>query len=418
MNNPLARAQLLLAQSRHELAEQELRRVLATDPELAAAHSLLALALVGQQKYDEAEQEAGQAILRAPDSDFAHYCQSVVLISRNKFPLAEAAAREALRLAPADPDYHAQLGRVLLSQGKWQQALDTAEVGLQHDADHEGCNELRTMALTQLGRRQEAIGAAEGQLERNPESATAHANKGWSLLHQRKPKEAIVHFREALRLEPDSDFARAGMVEALKARNPVYRVMLAFFLWMSRLGSQARWGIMIGAYVGYRVLRSVAASNPGLAPWIAPLLILYLCFAALTWFASPLFNLLLRLDRDGRYALSRDQRVASNWLGGCLVVALIGAIYYAVTGDFLGVVVAIVTVGLALPLVVIYSCDVGWPRQAMTIYTAVMALLGGGILVGAWLDQPWTGTLTIQFLLAFFASQFVGTYLASVTPTR
>lgn len=418
MTNPLARAQLLLAQSRNELAEQELRRLLALDPDFAPAHSLLALALAGQQKYDEAEQEAGQAILGAPDSPFSHYCQSIVLGRRNKFPQAEAAAREALRLAPGDADFHTQLGRVLLSQGKWQQALDTAEIGLQHDADHEGCNELRTMALTQLGRRQEATHAAESQLTRNPESATAHANKGWSLLHERKPKEAAVHFREALRLEPDFDFARAGMVEALKARNTIYRAMLAFFLWMSRLSSQARWGIMIGAYVGYRILRSVAASHPGLVLWIVPLLILYLCFAALTWFSYPLFNLLLRIDRFGRHALSRDQRVASNWFGGCLIVAVASGVVYAATGNELALLTIVAAVGIALPLVVIYSCDVGWPRLAMTLYTSGMALLGGAMLVGAWLGAAWADALFIQFLLAFFFAQFVGTYLASVTPTR
>ena len=36
------------------------------------------------------------------------------------------------------------------------------------------------------------------------------------------------------------DWARVGMIEALKARNPVYRLLLLYFLWMSRLARRAR----------------------------------------------------------------------------------------------------------------------------------------------------------------------------------
>ena len=44
--------------------------------------------------------------------------------------------------------------------------------------------------------------------------------------------------------------------------------------------------------------------------------------------------------------------------------------------------------------------------------------LAAAVLAGALLNQPWFESTLILFALAFFASQFVGTYLASVTPTR
>ena len=63
MNQPLTRAQLLYHQSRYDLAEQEVRRVLGEMPHDAAAHALLALCLVEQEKYDDAQAEA-ERILR------------------------------------------------------------------------------------------------------------------------------------------------------------------------------------------------------------------------------------------------------------------------------------------------------------------------------------------------------------------
>ena len=113
------------------------------------------------------------------------------------------------------------------------------------------------------------------------------------------------------------------MVEALKARNPIYRLMLMYFLWMARLRGGAQWAVVIGFYAGTRVLDSAAAANPALRPYVKPIIVVYLVFCVLTWVAQPAFNLLLRLNRFGRYALSPRQIMASNWFGGFLAAAIV-----------------------------------------------------------------------------------------------
>src|SRR5581483_7555851 len=126
-------------------------------------------------------------------------------------------------------------------------------------------------ALVKLGRKTEAASTIDGALQRDPENARSHANQGWTYLHRGEPKLAMVHFREALRIDPTLDWARAGMVEALKAHNVIYRWVLRYFLFMSRLNKQARWGILIGGYIGYRVALNVAQTNPTLAPYLWPI---------------------------------------------------------------------------------------------------------------------------------------------------
>jgi tetratricopeptide (TPR) repeat protein len=237
------------------------------------------------------------------------------------------------------------------------------------------------MALVKLGRKAEAGVTIDAALSRNPDNALTHANQGWTFLEQNQPKKALEHFREALRLDPENEWARSGIVEALKARNFIYAIMLRYFLWMSRLSTRVQWAIILGGYFGNRILATVARDNPALAPWVLPLQILYVAFALLTWTAEPLFNLLLRLNRFGRLALSREQTVSSNWFGSCLFLALLALAGWLLSSNALLLITAAVFGFLLLPLAGTFKCPEGWPRTAMALYTSAMAAVGIATLV-------------------------------------
>jgi tetratricopeptide (TPR) repeat protein len=382
MNPNLERGVLLYQQSRHEMAEGELRQALAAEPEDAYAHALLALCLSHREQFEPATAEAQQAIHLQPDFSFAHYAHARVLYDRNHYKEALAAIQEAIRLDCDDADYFSLLAGIHFDQQRWRDALEAAEQGLQFDAEHVGCTNLRAMALVKLGRRAEAGATIDAALSKNPESALTHANQGWTLLERGDPKRALEHFREALRLDPQNEWAQHGIVEALKARNFVYAAMLKYFFWMSRFSPRAQWGIILGGYFGNRLLGSLAKTNPGLAPWILPVQVVYVCFALMTWMASPFFNLLLRVNRFGRLALSREQTVASNWFGACLLCALLGLIscLWTATRDP-GLMAALVFGFLLLPVSAIFRCPSGWRRNAMAGLAVCLALLGLAAIV-------------------------------------
>jgi tetratricopeptide (TPR) repeat protein len=430
MPNPhLERAWMLLGQSRHELAEKELRQALAQQPDSSKCHVLLALCLAERDAYSEATQEAEQGIHLAPDDSFAHYVLSCVMSERNRNPEAEQAVLEAIRLDPYQPNYFAQLAQIHFSGKKWQDALDATEQGLRIDPEDGSCTNLRAMALVKLGRRAEAGEAMQGALARKPDDAVTHANQGWTLIEQGQHEKAMEHFREALRIDPTLEWARLGIVEALKARYFIYRIMLGYFLWMMKLGGQAKWGVILGGYIGFRVLTSIAGNNPNLAPWIAPILILYVVFAVMTWVASPLFNLLLRLNRFGRLALSREQTITSNWVGACVLGTLISLILLFGFGAD-GAMISAITCGLLIPpLSAIYHCSEGWPRTSMFWITVALAGVGLGsallvsssALVQGDLAQLLKGlgwALFLPFVLGSLASQFAANALVSAVPRK
>lgn len=371
----MERSRLLLEQGRYDLAEKELRRQLAEDHQDALAHALLAFCLMQQQRLPEAEREAREAVGLAPDAAFSHFYLGQVLDHRDRLDQAAAAYEEAIRLDPEDADFQAALASVRVQQRRWDEALAAAERGLELDPDHDGCTNLRAMILAQTGRTGEAHSTLDDALARDPENAFTHANRGWTLLRESRPKEAIEHFREALRLDPTLEYARIGIVEAMKARNPVYRPILRFFLWMGSLQGRTQMWLILGLFLGMRVIRQVSRSNPSLAPFLLPLVGIYLVFVLLTWVADPLFNLLLRFDRFGRLALSREQVQASNWFGGILGLALVLTLVAAATdsGDLLLVAVGIGI--LVLPVTAVFRCRPGWPRRTMAGYTALLAAL-------------------------------------------
>lgn len=411
----LDRAVLLYQQRRFEAAEQLLQSALAEDPQNAFASAYLALCLAQREAWPEATAAAHRAIHCAPDAPLGHYTLAVVLHDRRRYDEALPPIEEAIRLDPTHAGYCGLLALIEFSRRRWDRALAAAERGLALNPEDEQCTNLRSAALVKLGRASEAVSAIAGSLARNPDSGESHANMGWSLLEQRQPRAALEHFREALRLDPEDGWARSGLLQALKARNPIYALFLRYMLAMSKLGRQAQWGIILGGYVGFQFLRRLERQHPELADWTWPVTLAYVLFAWSTWVAQPLFNLLLRLDRFGRLVLNREEILQANLVGLCLLGAVASFGVAAFTGSAAAIQATVVTLLIVMPLATIFHCDRGWPRRAMTGYT--LGLLGvGAAAVAAYAGRwPQASGLQMLFLVGAIASGFVANGLAGVT---
>ncbi|HEY2881519.1 MAG TPA: tetratricopeptide repeat protein [Pirellulales bacterium] len=375
MSPHLQRAELLLQQQRTDLALDELRLAIAEEPNNAYAHSLAALCLLKMEKFNEATQAAQLGIGLAPDRGFTHYVLSEVMQGRNRLAEAKTAIDEAIRLEPDEAEFFGELAGVELQLRNWPGALAAAENGLKIDPEHVVCTNLRVQALTKLGRRTDADAAVEAALRKAPENAYTHANRGWTLLEQGNPAKAMEHFREALRLNPNLDWARSGIVESLKARHFVYRWMLKYFFWMTRLSGRAQWGVMVGAWLLVQIVDYLGKQSPALAPVTRPIVVAYVVFAVLTWLSRPLFNTLLRFNRFGRLVLSTGDKWQSNVVCLFLLPALATGIMYAVLGmTEWGILAMLAAITLGLMSVFIsnvFNCSAGWPRWTM---------LGGSML--------------------------------------
>jgi tetratricopeptide (TPR) repeat protein len=414
LNTHLAQAELLLQRARYQDAEALLRRAIAEDPTDAHAHTVLAFALFYQGRATDALLEAQAAVRFAPGDPAGHYAGAIILTEMEKYDEALSAIRTAIRIAPEMPHYYATLGGIYLRQRKWQQALDAVETGLQFDPQDVRCTNVRAMALVKLGRREEAGQNLASILALNPENPMTHANQGWALLHGGQHERALEHFREALRLNPQLAWAREGVVEALKARNPIYWVMLRYFLWMGRLGGGARWGLILGVYFLNRLASGAALQYPEFAPILLPLSLLYTLFVFLSWTARPLFNLLLRFSRLGRLALSDEDLVASNWVAACLAAA-VGALGAGVfLAEPLFLTAAFNAFMLIVPVAGVFSFPAGRRRLFLSLYTAGLALIALGSLLLRLNGSP----LGAQLGEVFFWGWILYSWIANAVATQ
>jgi Flp pilus assembly protein TadD len=410
----IQQALMLLQRSRYDQAEQVLRRLLADAPEDAYAHALLALCLMQQDKLQEAESEAKQAIHLAPDQPYCHFMLGLIKAQGDDLQTARLAADEAIRLDPEESDYYSLRAAIYLRAQRWPEALDSANEGLTHDPTHQGCLNHRATALVKLNRHEEAHQTIDQALLKDPENAQTHANLGWALLHKGRHREALEHFSQALRLNPNFDYARHGLVEALKAKYFLYRWILQFFLWMSTLSPRARGGLIIGAYILTKVLQEAAKQNPAIAPFVAPVVGLYIAFVLLTWTIDPLFNLILQCNRYGRYALSKQQRWSSSIFGALLLGGVAAGVGGAITGQAFLLLLALHAGLLIIPATRVFKSEQGIERAALTVVLlmAVIAVVAAGSLALGYKE------VAILFTIANLLGLAVFTWLGVITGMR
>jgi tetratricopeptide (TPR) repeat protein len=241
---------------------------------------------------------------------------------------AERAAREAVRLAPIWGHYHVVHAHALLGLGRHEDAIGAAERARELDPESADAATILAAVYALRGRHAEAREAAAEALALDPSADHAHTSAGFAALARGDEKEAVARFREALRLDPTDESARIGLVESLKARNPVYGAMIRFFLWQSRLPSGAQTAIALSPLIVTGVIRSLGLRDEpvGLAIILAVVLVVIV-----TWSAEPLMNLVLLATREGAILLDERSRMAALLFLG-FVLAAVGSVVAAFLG--------------------------------------------------------------------------------------
>lgn len=388
-------------QHRYAQAEKELHLVLADDSHHTIACALLALCLMHLRRSGEAMNAAQQAIRIDPTLPFGYYALAHVQNARNRLPEAETAIAQAIRLDPEREEFFSLQAAIEFDRGRWQAALNAAEHGLQINPEHLGCINLRAMSLIKLDRALEAVDSIQVALTQYPTNASLHANQGW-LLKQIRPTEAMQAFREALRLDPELAWAKQGVIQAFKVRNPIYGFILGCLAWMSQLNLYLKWAIVLAGWL--------------LTQFLGPFIGLYWVFVFLTWAAAPLATLLLRLDRYGQLGLSDRDIAASNWVGGLLLVALASLSLGLWLQNPIILLNCLVWGALIIPVSAIFYCVEGFPQRTMTLYTVGLAAVGVSGL--ALVIFQGLGTIAGFILLSFLVGVFLSSILANVLLQR
>jgi tetratricopeptide (TPR) repeat protein len=390
-------------------AERLLKDVLNDHPNDVYLLSLLAEVSLQQDKIESADHLINTAIGMSPESAHLFYIKARIAVQKVEYDEAEKNLQQSLALDPADADYYSLWAVLKLTRKQYEKALALANKALELDAENLLGLNTRSTALLKLNKSEDAFKTIEGALREDPNNAYTHANYGWSLLEQGNHKKASEHFREALKNDPNSAYAQAGMVEALKANNLFYKLFLKYAFWIGNLTKKYQWGIIIGFYLGFKLLNSIARNNEALHPYLIPLIILLACMAFSTWLITPLSNLLLRLNTHGKYLLDKKERMSSNFVGVSFLVFLLGFIFYFAASDDKFLTVAAFGFTMMLPYSAMFSPSK--VNYSLIIYAAAMTLLGAGAILNTFITGEIFNVLTPVYILSFVAFQWVANYL-------
>ncbi|HEY3901665.1 MAG TPA: tetratricopeptide repeat protein [Chthoniobacter sp.] len=379
MPNPQVLRGLQLKQlGRFADAENAFKEALAQDPNDAfALHHLAGCQWQIPNRRKEALQTIDQAIAIEPNEASHHVLRAFILCSLDRAKEALASTQAALALDPNSSAAFTAEAQAYLHQENWAQAEESARKALAFDADNSGAANQLAQALRLQNKLAENDAHLAGMLARDPEDAFTHANAGWSALHRGAHREAEVHFREALRLDPDFDYAREGLLTSFRARSPLYRAYLKYSFAMARLNRGARWLVILGLYFGVQIARQI----PGGSIIVA----LYFLFVLWVWVARPVGNAWLLFDPFARYALRPPEKIEASVVTGSLVTGIAAVIVsFAFSWD-IALLIGFCGIAAAFPLSLVFTNASVLGRWVFGGVVAVAVLATALAILATWL---------------------------------
>lgn len=408
-DNRLSKVKILIQQEKFQEAERLLSDLLTEDSNNIHFLSLLAEVNLQQDKFDNANSIIENAIGLSPDSAYLFYIKSRIAIQEDKLSEAEKNINQAIEIDPYDADYFALLANIKLGRKQFEEALETANKALEIDAENLLALNTRSTALNKLNRSEESFETIKGALREEPNNAYTHANYGWGLLEKGSHKKALEHFKEALTNDPTFKYAQSGMLEALKATNPVYRIFLKYSFFMSNLTAKYQWGVIIGFYFGLKALRTIAKHNESLQPYLTPLIVALGVIAFSTWIITPISNLFLRFNKYGQLLLDKKEKMSSDFVAISFGIFIVGLLSYFALSNEKMLTIAVFGFTMMLPFGTMFSPSKN--KNRLLIYTIVLAVVGLTAIGLTFSTGELFNSMTAVFVFGFVAFQWVANYM-------
>lgn len=317
------RAKTLVGLERYKEAEEILLQVLAGDPTNSDVLEQLSRICYNTKRLRDGIRYAKLAITADPESYYAHYLYAHGHQTRNT-KLAYKHLESSLKIEPNFSNSLYLLAVLQVNDAKLKEALETISHGLRVSPNHSQLLGLRTRALTILGRKEEAAESAQAALRTNALDPGAHAEFAHFQLQVGDREESVARFREALRLDPNNTEAREGLMNALRAKNILFRLTLKASLLLQRI--PARFRPLFGV-VGIQIIRALATPTKGTVietPVKFAIGALVIAIVTLLIFIPLLSDVLLAFTDEGRVLFA----IYTHPLKPLIVASLVGTIVF------------------------------------------------------------------------------------------
>jgi tetratricopeptide (TPR) repeat protein len=364
MSKHLDRADILLDLDKYELAEQELRKEIAENPDSDLAHGSLARCLINQQQVGpETLSILEYALSLNAENDWLHYLLAIYWHIKGEFDPAQAAINVAIELDPNSERYFDILARILFDRGNdqfkthsrrvlliilivsrgslwpiamgilsmcrgyWlrsylQPVFAPLETSLSLDPEYLSALNLQTQLLITTNRSHRALTSSLNALAIDPNHDITHKLHAQILLGLGKYTAAADHFQSSLRIDPSSAEAKAGLLEATRSQYRIYP-------WISISNWRGKLVLIVGFLIALAIgISTIWFHNEDVFVIFTYLILIPTVCVSLA--AKPIFNLVLQLKPNSKLlitnSISIQRAVWGNYLAS-LIIVIIGAAY-------------------------------------------------------------------------------------------
>lgn len=325
----LRRGEMLREQGRNAEAEKYLQEAITTEPENPDGYFQLAFCYCNWGgRNQRALQTIDRAISLDPNRSDFFALRAWILGNLGQHLQAIKVSEQALGLDAYNILALNAATRAWCGLAKWKEAEAKARHTLSISSRNASAGNMLALALRQQGKVQQSREVAADLLSLDPDSADSQSNAGWSALHAGDYRRANRFFLEALRLNPNDEDARRGLLHAFNSRVWIYRVYFKGIAYLSRHTQETRLFLVGLLYATYRIVVGGLRTHFGEegTHWAIVVVALYLvvlCFGR--YFA----NLFLLLDPFARHAVTRGE-IGWSALAGLIYAAILG--YLVVIG--------------------------------------------------------------------------------------
>lgn len=269
-----------------------LRQLLASDPDSAEAHALLAICLMNMRRVHAARREVQLALAADALLPLAHYAAAQVAMAQRKFKLAEEHLAQLLDMEPLNPLNHRCQAELYQLTGRLSQSREPLEKALELAPD----DAANLVAMAQFHRESrqwdQAYQFARQALVASPGHPGAVVVLGHLLLRDGDVGGARDHAIWALQ-ENANNVAALHLLTAVKARSNLFLgAWWRFNSWMNERSATGAIILLLVMFVTYRVA-VITLTAQGYSHVAQVIDWLWLAFAAYTFAAPQIFRRLL-----------------------------------------------------------------------------------------------------------------------------
>ena len=358
----ISRIHILLDTKKYNEAKKLINECLADYPDSADLYALISRIALAENDPKKAMQAIETAISLDADTAEFHYLKAVILGDQAQLEKALEEINLAISIDPYVATFYGQKGYLLLRKNKKPEAIRWAKHGKSIDPTDDMSTNVLSMALSSSGDTFQAEEVLGEKLSENPEDEFTLSTAGFNQLRQGNIDQAKQLFQSALMINPESHYAKAGMMEAIKGSNFFYRKILQYQAWMEKKSDKNQWVFIVGILIVVNII-----------PILLPL---YMIFILWIWFAPPIANMVLYLDKHGRYLMNEELSLITkvNLVITSLTIISIFVLSPFISFAFLGLAFALFV--SIVPTNMIYSRHLRRNKLAMMFFAGTFILLG------------------------------------------